>query len=268
VTLSATDATSGVATTQYSVDGGDWTQWRGAPVSVTGDGDHVVEYRSTDVAGNVEATKAVTVSVDGTGPTLVVTGVAHGQVYGDAQVLAVDWEARDAGSGVASVTATLDGAPMEPGAELVLADLFLGLHDLVVTATDQVGNTSTQRVTFATATSFVDMAELVRRYEEAGFVSASRADELVDQLDRASREAIKGRNSKAISALQQFRSLADRSVTDDHARTVLHRDADAMIVRLGGTPSRTSSADNHGRTLSGAGRLADEPTTREVAPLE
>jgi len=62
VTLSANDATSGVAGTQYRIDGGSWQNYGGA-FTVSGDGSHTVEYRSTDVAGNTESTRSQTVQI-------------------------------------------------------------------------------------------------------------------------------------------------------------------------------------------------------------
>lgn len=63
-TFSAADATSGIASTEYSVDGGvTWTETTDAGVSFTEEGTHVVAYRSTDVAGNVEQAKQVTLTV-------------------------------------------------------------------------------------------------------------------------------------------------------------------------------------------------------------
>ncbi|WP_407319749.1 alpha-L-fucosidase [Isoptericola halotolerans] len=58
VTLTAVDAHSGVATTEYAVDGGDWTAYDG-PVLVSGGGAHDVQFRSADVAGNTEVTRSI-----------------------------------------------------------------------------------------------------------------------------------------------------------------------------------------------------------------
>jgi cytochrome c len=58
VTLDAADATSGVTTTSVRVDGGEETSYDGAFV-VSGEGDHTVELRSTDAAGNVEEWQTV-----------------------------------------------------------------------------------------------------------------------------------------------------------------------------------------------------------------
>lgn len=54
VTLTASDADSGVAATQYRLDGGDWLAYT-APFEVDGAA-HTVEFRATDVAGNTGAT--------------------------------------------------------------------------------------------------------------------------------------------------------------------------------------------------------------------
>ncbi|RIJ70548.1 DUF1349 domain-containing protein [Nakamurella silvestris] len=68
VALAATDTGgSGVASTQYSVDGGAWTAYTTA-VAVSGNGSHTVLYHSTDVAGNVEADKSVSVKIDAAAP--------------------------------------------------------------------------------------------------------------------------------------------------------------------------------------------------------
>src|SRR5687767_4146752 len=56
ITLSASDALSGIASTQYRVDGGAFQSGTSivvpAPADHSNDGAHSVEYRSTDNAGN------------------------------------------------------------------------------------------------------------------------------------------------------------------------------------------------------------------------
>ncbi len=63
VTLSATDATSGVDVTRYRIDGGNWTDYTG-PFEVTGAGEHTVEYFTVDVAGNIEQVGDVSLTVE------------------------------------------------------------------------------------------------------------------------------------------------------------------------------------------------------------
>jgi hypothetical protein len=62
VTLTATDAGSGVNFTMYQVDGGAWMLYT-APFKVTGNGNHTVGFYSTDKAGNVEPQKSVTFKI-------------------------------------------------------------------------------------------------------------------------------------------------------------------------------------------------------------
>ena len=75
VTLTATDEAggSGLASTEYQLDGATtWTAYT-APVAVSGDGEHELRFRSTDQAGNVEATKTVSVKIDTTAPVTSAT---------------------------------------------------------------------------------------------------------------------------------------------------------------------------------------------------
>ena len=69
VHLTANDAGSGVAGTQYSVDGGGWVS--GNQVTISSDGVHTLAYRSTDKLGTVEADKSTTVRIDAKRPVTV-----------------------------------------------------------------------------------------------------------------------------------------------------------------------------------------------------
>jgi hypothetical protein len=64
VSFTATDNAggSGVASTEYKLDGGEWT--KGTQVSVSGDLLHTVLYRSADKAGNTEVAKTLKVGID------------------------------------------------------------------------------------------------------------------------------------------------------------------------------------------------------------
>src|SRR5699024_9889914 len=61
VTLTATDADSGVAAIEYRLDGGEYTHYHAA-VAVTDEGEHTLDARATDEAGNV-AEDSVTFTV-------------------------------------------------------------------------------------------------------------------------------------------------------------------------------------------------------------
>ena len=78
LTFSPSDATSGVASTEYKVGSGSWTTGTSVTIPATpdgsNDGPHVVSYRSTDVAGNVETAKTCTVNIVTSAPTTSVSG--------------------------------------------------------------------------------------------------------------------------------------------------------------------------------------------------
>jgi hypothetical protein len=71
--LRAFDGGSGVARTEYRIDGApDWTTGSdvtfGAPIDHLGDGRHMLTYRSVDVAGNIEFANRCRVLIDTTAP--------------------------------------------------------------------------------------------------------------------------------------------------------------------------------------------------------
>ncbi|MBM0232432.1 ThuA domain-containing protein [Micromonospora sp. STR1_7] len=261
VVLTSTDAGSGVKTVEWSLDGGTWTPYT-TPVEVTGDGQHELLFRSTDKAGNAETLKSAVLRIDGTKPTLLVSGIADGQLYGDSQDVRVSWQAVDPTSGIASVVGQLDGKAYASGTLQAMYELPLGLHELTVTATDKAGNTTTSTVRFFVTTSFRDMQNLLDRFKATGRLSATAHKQLTAKLDAARQAEAAGNDSKAIKQLTQFRTLgADATVVAEaEVRDVLIRDADAMIVRLGGTASKAGVKANDGEPVKGAGRLGGDAT--------
>ena len=131
--LTPTDALSGVAKTEYRVDGGAWQS--GALVSIASDGLHAVDYRSTDAAGNVEQIRSCEVKVDATAPVTTPSGADDAW---HASPVTVRLTASDALSGVALTEYRLDGGAWTAGSELtVTAD---GAHTLAYRSRDAAGN--------------------------------------------------------------------------------------------------------------------------------
>ncbi|BCJ60196.1 hypothetical protein Jiend_36180 [Micromonospora endophytica] len=261
VVLTATDAGSGVKLLEWSLDGDDWQPYT-APVEVSGDGAHELLYRATDKAGNAETLKSAVVRIDGTKPTLLVSGIADGQLYGDSQDVRVSWQAVDPTSGIAGVVGTLNGRPYASGTLQAMYELPLGLHELTVTATDKAGNATTANVRFFVTTSFRDMQNLLDRFKATGRLKNQAYNQLSNRLSNARTAEAAGNDNRAINQLTAFRTLAgDASlVAEAEIRDVLIRDADAMIVRLGGSASKAGVRANDGDSVAGTGRLASDPT--------
>lgn len=141
--FSATDAMSGLDTITANVDG--TTVSSGDPVSGLGNGTHTLTVTAKDKLGN-ESTKSVNFNVDKDAPVIAISA-PDAKVYPGSKITPA-FSATDSLSGVASVTATVDGNAVTSGSEV--SGLASGLHTLVVTATDNVGNTATQSVVFTT----------------------------------------------------------------------------------------------------------------------
>jgi hypothetical protein len=72
VTLTATDDISGVARTEYDLDGAGSSVVTG-PIPITTEGIHTLQFHSIDRSQNVESTKQIVVSIDKTPPEAVIT---------------------------------------------------------------------------------------------------------------------------------------------------------------------------------------------------
>jgi hypothetical protein len=202
-------------------------------------------------------------TIDATKPTLLVGGIADGQLYGDSQDVRVTFQAVDPTSGVKSVVGTLDGRAYQNNTLQAMYELNLGMHELVVTATDKAGNQTTSNVRFFVTTSFRDMQNLHDRFKATSRLSAQAHKKLSNKLTAIRQAEANGNDARAIRLLGDYKDLvADAAlVTDPEVRAALTRDADAMIVRLGGQPGSAGTAANGGTPLTGTGRLPGDPTT-------
>jgi hypothetical protein len=128
VTLSADDPI------EYALDGGEWTAYS-SPLLLQ-DGAHRLETRTTEELA-ARAVSAVAVStlipIDTTAPEMTVSGITGGVAQET-----VAWSATDVTSGVGSVSATIDGAPVA-GSSVDARRLAVGAHTLRVEAVDNAG---------------------------------------------------------------------------------------------------------------------------------
>jgi uncharacterized cupredoxin-like copper-binding protein len=152
VTVTATDADSGVGTVEYQVDDTSYHPYT-APVVVSAAGDHSVQFRATDNAGNMSAVGSVSFRVVESGPAPdttppTVTAKLAGDQDGDGNYVGsatATLTAADTESGVARIEYSLDGAAFSAYANPVVVNA-VGMHMLHYRATDVAGNTSAEQM--------------------------------------------------------------------------------------------------------------------------
>jgi PKD repeat protein len=139
------DQGSGVAGTEYRVDGGDWTAYAGGVV-VEKAGTHVVEYRSSDVAGNLAIPASVAVKVDKTPPVTSarINGAAPVDTYvGTARIAFTRTDGEGSGTVATEYRIGADGAwtPYTGAFDLTA----VGGYRIDFRSRDLVGNTENFR---------------------------------------------------------------------------------------------------------------------------
>ncbi|WET80904.1 copper-binding protein [Amycolatopsis sp. QT-25] len=148
VTLTATDAGSGVGKVEYQLNGGPWLTYS-APLALTVVGAHTVKYRATDKAGNVSAEGTATFTIvegdDSTAPAVSV--VVSGDLDGSWSYLedaTINLTATDTGSGVDKIEYKMDGGAWTVYTAPVKVTA-LGTHTLIYRASDKAGNVSAEQ---------------------------------------------------------------------------------------------------------------------------
>lgn len=167
VTLTASDLLSGSEKTMYSLDRGrTWLSYDG-PITFTSEGEHRLQYRSTDVAGNTEDVKQLVVKIDKTKPVLalllnppLLNAAGEGMVPVKAVTFGYDGASGIASIVLTSITVYENGGALPSGDDIHHADFgtfdtafelrakqpAAGLtrqYKVTYTATDLAGNVTT-----------------------------------------------------------------------------------------------------------------------------
>jgi hypothetical protein len=144
VLVTAADGGSGLAEVQWRIDAGPWLSGAsGSQANVTGTGDHTLETRAVDIAGNVSVPRLDSVRIDRVAPTNT-TAPAPGGPVGNPYQVAVT--GTDAHAGVTSVEWQVDAGPVQSDASGAQATVSgHGPHTLKTRIVDGAGNASAWR---------------------------------------------------------------------------------------------------------------------------
>jgi hypothetical protein len=148
-TLVATDATSGVANSYYTIDGGGQQTYSGT-VTVSGQGDHSVTYWSVDNAGNTENTNTTHIKLDNVKPTTTLTTSPASpdgtNSWFKQSSVTFTLAATDATSGAANRFYTIDGGGQQTYSGTVTVS-GQGDHTITYWSVDNAGNTENTNTT-------------------------------------------------------------------------------------------------------------------------
>jgi outer membrane protein assembly factor BamB len=145
VTLTAADSASGVANTFYTIDGGA-TQTYASPFNITADGTHSIKFWSVDAVGNSEPQQSLTVQVDSTAPTTVISpgGTAGNNGWYSSSVTVSLTASDNNQSGVATTYYSVDGGVTQTYAAPFTFS-YSGTRTIVCWSVDGAGNTESQQ---------------------------------------------------------------------------------------------------------------------------
>jgi predicted CxxxxCH...CXXCH cytochrome family protein len=144
VSLTATDAGSGVKATYYAIDAGSFVQ--GTSFSVTGDGLHTFRWYSVDNANNTETTHVSSQFRIDTVAPVTSSSVVPGSTYTGGQVFTLS-ASDTSGSGVASTWYRVDAGALTSGTAVTVAPPASGsaAHTLYWYSIDAAGNQEAQK---------------------------------------------------------------------------------------------------------------------------
>ncbi len=155
VTLSATDDGSGVASTYYTLDGGD-QQTYSEPFTINDEGTHTLSFWSVDNVSHVETAQEKSVNIDLTPPTITIAG--NQGSYTVDQTIDITCTAGD--------QADLSGLASSDCREIsgAATDFSAGTNTFTFTATDNASNVTTVPVTFTIAVTPDSLCTLTKHY--------------------------------------------------------------------------------------------------------
>jgi hypothetical protein len=137
--LTGTDDRSGLETMQWRVDGG--AAHDGGPAVVDADGEHTLETRAVDAAGNATAWRSDAVQIDATAPVNTTAQPPAGWRRTAYSVVVTGDDG--AGSGIDKIERTIDGGAVSDDENVTIGGD--GIHRLRTRIVDNVGHASAWR---------------------------------------------------------------------------------------------------------------------------
>jgi hypothetical protein len=205
------------------------------PVFLTGtDGDNLLQFSAQSFANLLEPRNTQHLSLDNTPPVINIIQ-PQPTTYTHNATLTLNYSADDGtGSGVASVTATMDGRTSLPGGVglqngqqiRLLKELLLGSHTFTVAAADNLNNTGTASVTFTIVVTPASIIDDVTQFVNDGSIdNHGIANSLTVKLQHAADARAGGNCSLAANLYGAF-------INEVQAQSGKHVSADAAAILI------------------------------------
>jgi hypothetical protein len=157
--------------------------------------------------------------------------------YLHSENMTLDFSAVDTESGLASISATLDGEVVESGDSFELFNRTLGKHTLTVTAVDNAGNSATETVEFNVIATVGSLQDLVNMFFELGYFYSPKGmlTSLIHKLYAAETYIDAGQIDDAKGVLGAFINHLEAQSgkhVSDYAANILIADAEYVINNL------------------------------------
>jgi hypothetical protein len=244
---------------EYRLNLGNWQPFT-MPFTITTEGDNLVQIRPAEVVNgpfgiqvyqvrSVSATGeeilSFLVRIDKSPPALTII-TPQPITYTHGATLTLDYQATDAYSNLAAITATLDAQPIVNGQVIDTLALGCGAHEFTLAARDVAGHTADQTVVFTITTTISGLIDLKHRlYAEGGIYGPGAAgivQSLDAKLEAAQRNLGAGLPHAAINNLHAFihevEAQTGKHITPDAAQLMIG-DAQQLIIALSGGSSAT-----------------------------
>jgi hypothetical protein len=206
-------------------------------VPLTADGLYTIAVKATTNAGNV-GSYTRQVRLDRAGPAIAssMTTPTNGTAYDVGKAVTLTFSASDVDN-VASLTAVLDGGTsVTSGAAFNTETLAAGMHSIVITATDGLGNVSTKTVTLTVQTTIAGLQTAVNDGKSSTKITSSTTQtQLLSYLSTAQTALNASNHASAKTYLGSFvtyvQAQSGLTITAAYA-TLLAGWANDLIGRL------------------------------------
>ncbi len=212
IEITASETQSGVDRISYRVNGGSWTTVAGssAEATVSGDGNHTLEYNATDAAGNIESTNTEYVALDTAAPTTSDNWTVSG--WQNKDQAHIELTCSDSSSGCDSISYRTDGGSWttDSGSSTTVTITADGNTTLEYNSTDTVDNTEPTQTeyvaldTTSPAVSYTDTSTDSGTYSQDWIFINISATDTNSGLDWV-RETFDGTNSTLTTTAGQYR---------------------------------------------------------------